>query len=46
VLRTSPAVAHVEEISTDSDATNGETGKQPKKVRIGLSGDTMSQEKE
>ena len=44
-LRTMPAVAHVEEVTTDADATNGEPAKAPKKIRIGLSGNTMSQER-
>ena len=41
VLQTIPAVAHVEEVTTDKAATNGE----PRKVRISLSGNTTSQEK-
>jgi cell division septum initiation protein DivIVA len=45
VLRTMPAVAHVEEATTDTDATNGEPARAPKKIRIGLSGNTMSQER-
>jgi len=45
VLQTIPAVAHVEEVTTDKAATNGEPGKGPRKVRISLSGNTMSQEK-
>ena len=45
VLQTIPAVAHVEEVTTDKAATNGEPGKGPRKVRISLSGDTTSQEK-
>jgi len=45
VLQTIPAVAHVEEVTTDKAATNGEPGKGPRKVRIGFSGDTTSQEK-
>jgi cell division septum initiation protein DivIVA len=44
-LRTMPAVAHVEEATTDTDATNGEPARAPKKIRIGLSGNTMSQER-
>jgi len=45
VLRTIPGVAHIEEVSTGADASNGELRKEPKKVRIGLSGNTMPQEK-
>jgi len=45
VLQTIPAVAHLEEVTTDKDATNGEPGKGPRKVRISLSGTTGSQEK-
>ncbi len=45
VLRTAPAVAHVEEVTTDQAANNGETGKEPRKVRINLSATTTSQEK-
>jgi len=46
VLQTIPAVANVEEVTTDKAATNGEPGKGPRKVRISLlSGNTMSQEK-
>jgi hypothetical protein len=45
VLQTIPAVAHLEEVTTDKDATNGEPGKGPRKVRISLSGNTTSQEK-
>jgi hypothetical protein len=41
VLQTIPAVAYVEEVTTDKAATNGK----PRKVRIGFSGNTMSQEK-
>jgi hypothetical protein len=44
VLQTIPAVAHVEEVTTDEAATNGEPGKGPRKVRVGLSGNTTSQE--
>ena len=43
VLQTIPAVAHVEEITTDKAATSGEPGKGPRKVRISLSGNTTSQ---
>jgi cell division septum initiation protein DivIVA len=45
VLQTIPAVAHVEEVTTDKAATNGEPGKEPRKVRIGFSGNTTSQKK-
>jgi cell division septum initiation protein DivIVA len=45
VLRAAPGVAHIEEVSTDAGASNGGVGKEPKKVRIGLSGNTMLQEK-
>jgi len=41
MLRTIPAVAYVEEVTTDGDAANGK----PRKARIGLSGNAMSQEK-
>jgi cell division septum initiation protein DivIVA len=44
VLQTVPAVAHVEEVTTDKAATNGEPGKGPRKIRISLSGNTTSQE--
>ena len=45
VLQTIPAVAHLEEVTTDKAATNGELGEGPRKVRISLSGNTTSQEK-
>jgi len=45
VLQTIPAVAHVEEVTTDKAATNGEPGKGPRKVRIGFSENTTSQGK-
>jgi len=45
MLQTIPAVAHVEEVTIDKSATNGELGKGPRKVRISLSGNTTSQEK-
>jgi hypothetical protein len=45
VLQKIPAVAHVEEVTTDEAATNGEPGKGPRKVRISLAGNTASQEK-
>jgi hypothetical protein len=41
VLQKMPAVDHVEEVPTDISATNGK----PRKVRIGLSQNTTSQEK-
>jgi len=41
MLRTIPAVAHVEEVTTDGEAANGK----PRKARIGLSGNAMPQEK-
>ena len=41
MLGTIPEVAYVEEVTTDENVANGE----PRKVRIGLSGNTMSQEK-
>jgi cell division septum initiation protein DivIVA len=45
VLQTIPAVDHVEEVPTDKAATNGESGKVPRKVRISLSESTTSQGK-
>jgi hypothetical protein len=45
VLQTVPAVSHVEEVTTDQAATNGEPRKGPRKVRISLSATTTSQEK-
>jgi len=45
VLQTVPAVSHVEEVTTDQAATNGEPGKGPRKVRISLSATTTSKEK-
>ena len=45
VLQTIPAVAHVEEVTIDKAATNGKPGKGPRKVRISLSENTTSQEK-
>ena len=44
-LRSIPAVAYVEEVTTDVEANNGEPTKEPRKVRIGLSGNTMPQQK-
>ncbi len=41
VLQAIPAVAYVEEVTTDTAATNGK----PRKVRVGLSENTTSQEK-
>jgi len=41
MLRTIPAVAYVEEVTTDGDAANGK----PRKARIGLSGNAIPQEK-
>jgi head-tail adaptor len=41
VLQTIPAVAYVEEVASDTAASNGK----PRKVRIGLSGDIMSPKK-
>lgn len=38
VLSESPAVAHVEEVTTDADSSNGEAARGPRRVRIGLSG--------
>jgi len=46
VLRTIPGVAHIEEVSTGADASNGDLGQEPRKVRIGLSENTMLQEKQ
>ena len=45
VLQTVSVVAHVEEVTTDKAATNGESGKGPRKVRISLSENTTAQEK-
>ena len=45
VLQTIPAVANVEEVKIDKATTNGEPGKGPRKVRISLSENTTSQEK-
>jgi hypothetical protein len=41
VLQTIPAVAYVQEVTTDKAATNGK----PRKVRISFSGNTMPQKK-
>jgi len=43
MLRAIPAVAYVEEVTTDGDAANA-NGK-PRKARIGLSGNAIPQEK-
>jgi hypothetical protein len=45
VLQTIPVVAHVEEVTTDKASTNGESGKEPRKVRISLLENTTAQEK-
>jgi hypothetical protein len=45
VLQTIPAVAHIEEVTTDKAASNGEPAKEPRKVRIGFSKNTTSQGK-
>ena len=45
VLQTVPAVDHVEEVTIDETAIDGEPRKGPRKVRIGLSENTKSQEK-
>ena len=45
VLRTIPGIAHLEEVATGADASNGDLGKGPKKIRIGLLANTMLQEK-
>jgi cell division septum initiation protein DivIVA len=45
VLQTIPAVAHIEEVTTDKATANGEPGKRPRKVRISLSVNTTSPEK-
>ena len=45
VLQTIPAVAHVEEVTTDKSATSGKPGEEPRKVRISLAENTTSQEK-
>ena len=39
-----PAVAYVEEVAIDGNASNGESGQAPRKIRIGLSGKAMSRE--
>ena len=44
-LQSIPAVAYVEEVTTDAGADNGEPTKGPRKVKIGLSGNTMPQQK-
>ncbi len=45
VLQTVPVVAHVEEVATDKAATNGESGKGPRKVRLSLLENTTAQDK-
>jgi cell division septum initiation protein DivIVA len=40
-----PAVAYVEEVAIDGNASNGESAQAPRKIRIGLSGKAMTQEK-
>ncbi len=40
-----PAVAYVEEVAMDGNASNGESGQAPRKIRIGLSEKAMSREK-
>ncbi len=40
-----PAVAYVEEVAIDGNASNGESGQAPRKIRVGLSGKVMPQEK-
>jgi hypothetical protein len=45
VLQTIPAVAHVEEVTTDKSATSSKPGEEPRKVRISLVENTTSQEK-
>lgn len=44
VLQSIPAVAYVEEVTTDAGASNGEPAKGPKKLRIGLAAKTMPQQ--
>jgi len=44
-LRGVPAVAYVEEVAIDGNASNGESGKAPRKIRIGLSEKKAPQEK-
>jgi hypothetical protein len=45
VLQAILAVAHVEEVTIHKATTNGEPGKEPRKVRISFSVNTTSQEK-
>lgn len=40
-----PAVAYVEEVAIDGNASNGESGQAPRKIRIGLSEKALPQEK-
>lgn len=44
VLQTISAVAHVEEVAAEADAGNGESGKVPTRIRVGLSGNGVRQE--
>lgn len=44
VLQSIPAVAYVEEVTTDAGANNGDSTKEPRKVRIGLAGKTTPQQ--
>lgn len=44
VLQSMPAVAYVEEVTADASSNNGESTKEPKKLRIGLSEKTTSQQ--
>jgi len=45
VLQTVPVVAHVEEVTTDKASTNGESGKEPRKIRVNLLENTTAEEK-
>jgi len=45
VLQTVPVVAHVEEVTTDKASTNGESGKEPRKIRVNLLENTAAEEK-
>ena len=40
-----PAVAYVEEVAIDGNASNGESAQAPRKIRIGLSGKAVPREK-
>ena len=44
-LQEVPAVAYVEEVAIDGNASNGESGQAPRKIRVGLSEKAMTQEK-